>query len=273
MERVPFPCYLVQLSAVLSLSAYCMGCHTAAAVGARRRGKCLAAVPSCGSWLHLCWKTLEQVLKESSSKNLKLRSLLSLCLSSAQPRRRVSVHFWSSSSKMAVKDTSWEAEAVTPRNKSPGQVYRVKLVWAKSLLGVFCPPAAQMSLSSPCHGDEKTGDRIMRWLVFADDEQALVSKHFNVRTDSALISSSNDHFTLYCCSNCMFCSLRGSSAAERKTSLSSPSKKPPLSLSNLLSILLLCLSHPSQFGDAASLWPLRCLNEPWQIRNSENHVD
>lgn len=32
--------------------------------------------------------------------------------------------------------------------------------------------------------------------LFRDDEQGLVSSHFNVRTDNALISDSNDHFTV-----------------------------------------------------------------------------
>lgn len=36
----------------------------------------------------------------------------------------------------------------------------------------------------------------------------------NSWSDSTLISSSNDHFTVYCGSNCMFCSLGGSSPAE-----------------------------------------------------------
>lgn len=138
----------------------------------------------------------------------------------------------------------------------------------RALFGFFCPPPAQMSLS-PCYGDERTGDRIMRWLVFADDEQALVSKCFNVRTDSALISSSNDHFTVYCCSNCMFCSLRGSGAAEWNTS---PSFSPFQEVSRYRS-LTSCLfsssrlSHLSQFEDAAYLWSPFCRNEAWQIRS------
>lgn len=40
--------------------------------------------------------------------------------------------------------------------------------------------------------------------MFTDDEQALVSEHFNVWTDSVLISSSNDRFTVYRRSNCVF---------------------------------------------------------------------
>lgn len=107
-------------------------------------------------------------------------------------------------------------------------------------------------------------------LCYADDEQALVSEHFNVRTDSALISSSNDHFTVCCCSNCMFCSRRGSSAAEWRTSLSFPSKNWALSLSNLLSFSL-PQPQPSitVWGTQHILWSPLCLNEAWQIRSSE----
>lgn len=39
VECVPFPFYLPQLSVVLSLSAYCMGCHTAAAAAAAGRAR------------------------------------------------------------------------------------------------------------------------------------------------------------------------------------------------------------------------------------------
>lgn len=127
--------------------------------------------------------------------------------------------------------------------------------------GSFCPRSAQMSLS-PCSEDERTGDRIMRWLVFADDEQALVSGRFNVRPDSALISSSNDHFTADRRSNCLFCSVWGSGPAERKPSLPYPSKN----------LQLPRLSHASQFEDAAYLRSPLCLNEAWQMRRSESHV-
>lgn len=48
-------------------------------------------------------------------------------------------------------------------------------------------------------------DRIMPQLVFTDDEQGLVSRHFNAGVDSALISVTNDHC---CCSNHTFCSQR-----------------------------------------------------------------
>lgn len=80
-------------------------------------------------------------------------------------------------------------------------------------------------------------------LCLFDDEQALVSEHFNVWTDSTLISSSNDHFTVYYCSNCMFCSLRGCGAAQWKASVPFPSKKHTCPFFFLL--------HLSQFEDAA----------------------
>lgn len=104
-------------------------------------------------------------------------------------------------------------------------------------------------------------------LCLLDDEQALVSEHFNVWTDSALISSSNDHFTVYCCSNCMFCSLCGCGAPERKASLPLPLPRNSLSHSSFLFLL-----HLSPLEDAAYLWSLFCLNEAWQIRSSQNHV-
>lgn len=49
MERVPFPFYLMQLSVVLSLSAYSMGCHTAAAAAAERAEE--AHVGGENAWL------------------------------------------------------------------------------------------------------------------------------------------------------------------------------------------------------------------------------
>lgn len=135
MERVPFPCYLVQLSAVLSLSAYCMGCHTAAAVGARRRGKCLAAVPSCGSWLHLCWQNFGEVLKESP-RNLKLRSPQSLCLSSAKTRRQIFKLIFDHLHRDCLTRTHpWETGAERPWNKSPGQVYSAEVSLSQILVG------------------------------------------------------------------------------------------------------------------------------------------
>lgn len=45
----------------------------------------------------------------------------------------------------------------------------------------------------------------MPQLAFSDDEQGLVSRHFNAGVDSALISVTNDHC---CCSNHTFCSQR-----------------------------------------------------------------
>ena len=75
MERVPFPFYLMQLSVVLSLSAYSMGCHTAAAAAAEstwRRGEkawqqcpLVAAGGTCGN--------LREVLKEEPEVEFKQR--------------------------------------------------------------------------------------------------------------------------------------------------------------------------------------------------------
>lgn len=118
-------------------------------------------------------------------------------------------------------------------------------VSTKTLLGYSFP--SKLSISSV---DGQAGDRIMRWVVFTNDEQVLVSMHFNSWSDSTLISSSNDHFTVYCGSNCMFCSLGSSSPAEWKSgwSLFFPSWTHTRPLSNSLSFLLLWLCHWSQFG-------------------------
>ncbi len=52
-----------------------------------------------------------------------------------------------------------------------------------------------------CWGEHSTGDKIMPWLVFGHDEQALVSRHLNLGLDSALISTSNT-FLLRVQTNC-----------------------------------------------------------------------
>ncbi len=56
MERVPFPFYLMQPSVVLSLSAYCMGCHTAAAAAAHVGGGKMLGSSA------LLWQLVELVL-------------------------------------------------------------------------------------------------------------------------------------------------------------------------------------------------------------------
>lgn len=51
--------------------------------------------------------------------------------------------------------------------KGSSQVWGVQVqnVWAKFLFGVFHSVLARLRLS-PCEGSERTGDRIMWWLVF-----------------------------------------------------------------------------------------------------------
>ena len=283
MERVPFPFYLMQLSVVLSLSAYSMGCHTAAAAAAEstwRRGEkawqqcpLVAAGGTCGN--------LREVLKEEPEVEFKQRRKRDIILTFVLRNTHSTIFLFLLIISLSLEIQPWRK----PREGAPEQPtgwrswssfksLEVTLSEPKPCLDPFVRRPPKWA-SLPATGDEKTGDRIMRWLVFDDDEQALVSEHFNVRTDSVLISSSNDHFTVYCRSNCMFCSrLRLRRRRVEDISLLLPSKRRPLSLSNLPRLFSFLPPRPSitVWGTQAYLWsPLR-LNEAWQIRSSENHV-
>lgn len=72
VEHVAFPFYLEQLSVVLSLSVFFLGCHTvagaaAAAAASRWQGVRLSAVPSGGA----CADKTSGELKQERSESLK----------------------------------------------------------------------------------------------------------------------------------------------------------------------------------------------------------
>lgn len=71
VEHVAFPFYLEQLSVVLSLSVFFLGCHTVAVAAAAAalcwRGKRLSAVPSGGA----CADKTSGELKQERSESLK----------------------------------------------------------------------------------------------------------------------------------------------------------------------------------------------------------
>lgn len=160
VECVPFPFYLPQLSVVLSLSAYCMGCHTAAAAGRAHigRGKMLG----CSA---LLWQLMAFVL-------IKLwRTAPSSCSKRNSPKLSCFFPFWCSpKTQKHVFKHIWNRFTLTcpcEEREQKKAAVRVKFseskfLRAKALFGAFCPPPAQMSLPSPFHGDERTGDRIMR---------------------------------------------------------------------------------------------------------------
>lgn len=69
VEHVAFPFYLEQLSVVLSLSVFFLGCHTVAAAAAAScwQGVRLSAVPSGGA----CADKTSGELKQERSESLK----------------------------------------------------------------------------------------------------------------------------------------------------------------------------------------------------------
>lgn len=92
----------------------------------------------------LLWQLVALVLKKLwkkyskriSSKSLKLRSPLSLCLGSAKARRHIFKYIFDHLHRDWLTRTHpWEAEAETPRNKSPGQVYSVEVSLSQILVG------------------------------------------------------------------------------------------------------------------------------------------